>query len=277
MNRNFLYQLILFLCVGSTHAQNDLYDHRLDEEKWGELREGIRYEGQENGPGREWTYDSKKDYENAKKKYETGGGSGNGSGSGNGNQNGNGGTGQGNGGNKNGGSAREYESSESYQEPSSSSSISVGGLNVFGYIMIGVFVIALAFLIYYMFVNRQTGGTKVGAPIELEEINPSEIPLTELERLLREAIAKGDYRGAIRIYFIFIIRDLSEKRWISWQKEKTNFHYLREMSGKNEFDDFNRSVSFFEIIWYGKREIDLTKFEQIRPSFTRFLDKLGVK
>ena len=128
-----------------------------------------------------------------------------------------------------------------------------------------------------MFVNRQRDGAKVGAPIELEEMHPSEIPLSELERLLKEALAKGDYRGAIRIYFIFIIRDLSDKKWISWQKEKTNFHYLREMSGKNEFDDFNRSVSYFEIIWYGKREIDSAKFEQIRPSFTRFLDKLGVK
>ena len=67
------------------------------------------------------------------------------------------------------------------------------------------------------------------------------------------------------------------KNWISWEKEKTNFHYLREMTGKNEFDDFNKSVSYFEIIWYGKRDLDVSKFEQIRPNFTSFLDKLGVK
>jgi hypothetical protein len=279
LSRNFLYSLISILFVGAIHAQNegnDLYDHRLDEEKWGELREGIRYEGQKNGPGREWTYNSKADYEKAKRAYEKGGGSGTGGGNGNGSGN-ESGTGQGNGGNQNGGSQRPQESSDYHQESTPSSTISTGNFGFFGYIMIGIFVVALAFLIYYMFVNRQKDGAKVGAPLELEEINPSEIPLTELERLLREAISKGDYRGAIRIYFIFIIRDLSTKKWISWQKEKTNFHYLREMSGKNEFDDFNRSVSYFEIIWYGKREIDSAKFEQIRPSFTRFLDKLGVK
>lgn len=268
LNKYFTYYF-LFL-VGTIYAQNggaDLYDHRLNEEKWSELREGIRYEGQEQGPGREWTYDSKKDYEQAKKKYGNGG---------SGNQGG--GNGEGTGGNENGGSYQPQESDDyEYQEPPSNYSFNSAGLGVFGYILIGIFVIALAFLIYYMFVNRQRDGAKVGAPVELEEMHPSEIPLSELERLLKEALAKGDYRGAIRIYFIFIIRDLSDKKWISWQKEKTNFHYLREMSGKNEFDDFNRSVSYFEIIWYGKREIDSAKFEQIRPSFTRFLDKLGVK
>jgi hypothetical protein len=128
-----------------------------------------------------------------------------------------------------------------------------------------------------MYVNTPKKGKKINSVFEFEEINPIEIPLTELQRLLKEAIANGYYRGAVRIYFIFIIRDLAAKNWIDWEKDKTNFHYLREMSGKKEYEDFNRSVSYFEIIWYGKRELDATKFEQIKPNFTRFLDKLGVK
>jgi len=145
-----------------------------------------------------------------------------------------------------------------------------------GYVLLIIFVLALIALIFFMFINSERKGKKVGEAIELEEINPTEIPLSELEKLLKEAIDKGDYRGAVRIYFIFIIRDLSDKEWIQWEKEKTNFHYLREMAGKTEFDDFNRSVSYFEIIWYGKREIDAGKFEEIKPNFTTFLKKLGV-
>jgi len=267
---HIILSLSFFATANAQQGENDLYDHRLNENKWDELREGIRYEGQKEGPGREWTYESKKDYEKAKRQFSEGG---------NGDGESGGGNGQGNGGSQNGGSSRQQPESSSDYEPSSprSSPSLGGGLGVLGYILIALFIIALAFLIYYMFVNRQKDGAKVGKPIELEDINPAEIPLTELERLLKEALAKGDYRGAVRIYFIFIIRDLSEKRWITWQKEKTNLHYLREMSGKNEFDDFNRSVSYFEIIWYGKRELDATKFEQVRPNFTRFLEKLGVR
>ncbi|MBK6527473.1 MAG: hypothetical protein IPG07_19110 [Crocinitomicaceae bacterium] len=37
--------------------------------------------------------------------------------------------------------------------------------------------------------------------------------------MLQEALARADYRGAVRIYFIFIVRDLSQKNWINWEKE----------------------------------------------------------
>ena len=76
-------------------------------------------------------------------------------------------------------------------------------------------------------------GAKVGEALPIDEVNPVDIPLTELQRLLKDALDQGDYRGAIRIYFIFILRALSKKKWIQWEKEKTNFSYLVEMR-KNE-------------------------------------------
>ena len=272
MNK-LLMIISIFIVAFSVRAQSDghdLYDHDLDENKWERIRDGIRYEGNENGAGRQWTYESNKEYNEAKREKGT---SNNGNGSGNG-------TGNGNGTGGNGDGASEYpDQNESYDyEPAPTmNGPSMQGLGAIGYVLMGIFILALIFLIYYMYVNTPKSGKKINTVFELEDVNPTEIPLTELQRLLQEALAKGDYRGAVRIYFIFIIRDLSKKNWIQWEKEKTNFHYLREMSGKNEYDDFNASVSYFEIIWYGKRELDASKFEQIKPNFTRFLDKLGVK
>lgn len=259
---------------------DDLYDHGLDQQKWKEIRDGIRYEGQEQGPGRQWTYESQDEYNRERRKFGDGQGSGGSGGSGG---NGNGGNGGGSGNpddwrDGDGASTRVPDYSPPPPPPQSVSVPSFGGLGFIGYILIGVFVGLLIFLIYYLFVNAEKKGAKVTAePINFDEVNPTEIPLTELQRLLQEALARKDYRGAIRIYFIFIVRDLAEKRWIVWEKEKTNFHYLNEMQGKNGFEDFNVSVSYFEVIWYGKREIDADKFEKIRPKFTTFLDKLGVK
>lgn len=264
--------LITYLLIGTlSWAQEGekLYDHDLDEQKWQKLREGIRYEGAENGPGREWTYESQEEYNEARRKYgEEGDGRG-GSGSGDGNGYGNG-----------DGASDRPSQSQSYQEsspPPSTSSPSVGGLGAFGYIFMVLMIIGLAILLYYLFVNAPRDGKKITPLTDIEDLDPTEIPLSELQRLLQEALEKGDYRGAVRIYFIFIIRDLAEKRWINWEKEKTNMHYLREMTGKAEFEDFNRSVSYFEIIWYGKRDIDSAKFEQIKPNFTRLLARLGVE
>ncbi len=265
MNRLLLYIVFMFIAFAG-HTQNgsdsgeELYDHRLDESKWTELRDGIRYEGDEDGPGRRWTYENDQDFRDAD--GETGGGNGengNRDGLGSGNQDG----------------AKNLN--ENRRQTTSSRSGGFAGLGILGYILIAAFIVGLVILLYYMYVNNETDGKAVNMEFDLDEVNPTEIPLTELEKLLKEALERKDYRGAVRIYFIFIVRDLSQKGWINWQKEKTNFHYLREMTGKKEFDEFNRSVSFFEIIWYGKREVDLKKFEEIKPIFTNLLNKLGVK
>jgi len=262
---------LLFLAGFSFGQDDEMYDHGLDQDKWQDIRDGIRYEGQEEGPGRQWTYESSEEYERERRNYEGGGSGGNGYGGGGGDG----------GGNRYDGSERPQR--QNYEPPPSNSTYSApsfGGFSVFGYILLAAFAVGLMFLIYYLFVNAERRGKKVKVErgiINIEDVNPIEIPLTELQRLLQEALANKDYRGAVRIYFMFIVRDLAEKNHIKWEKEKTNFHYLREMSGKNEFNDFNVSVSYFEIIWYGKRELDADKFEQVKPNFTRFLDKLGVK
>jgi hypothetical protein len=270
-----IYIALLFWTGLSFGQGDEIYDHGLDQNKWQDIRDGIRYEGQEEGPGREWTYESNEEYQRELGEYERGEGSGNG------------GNGYGGGGGE--GSGDRYDGAESrprenYSPPPRSSSNysapNFGNLSWLGYLLLIVFGLGLVYLIYYLFVNTERKGSRIKIGVDefnIEDVNPIEIPLTELQRLLQEAIDRKDFRGAVRIYFIFIVRDLAEKKHIKWEKEKTNFHYLREMSGKNEFHDFNVSVSYFEIIWYGKRELDADKFEQVKPNFTRFLDKLGVE
>lgn len=255
-------------------SQNDdLYDHGLDQNKWEDIRNGIRYEGQKEGPGRQWTYENDKAYQKELKKYKNGSKD----------SGGNGNSAQGDSYQSGDGAGNRPTSSTNYTPPPKLPKPKINfpnfnGLGVLGYVFLIVFIVAIAFLIYYLFVNTERKGAKVKSkPINFEEVDPTEIPLTELELLLQKALNEGDYRGAIRIYFIFIVRGLAQRNWISWKKEKTNFHYLREMEGKEEYNDFNTSVSYFEFIWYGKRNIDAAKFEEIKPKFTHFLDKLGIK
>lgn len=261
---NKLTVILLLISIGAFGQSKDLYDHGLNENKWKDLREGIRYEQRENSLGKEWTYESKEEYEEERRRFESGDGSGNGSGAGDGAGN----------------RPNENSQKRDYVPPPETTEIDspdFSGLGPIGYILLGIFIIGIAVLIFFLFMNGERKGAIVGAPLQIDEVNPTEIPLTELERLLKEALDRGDYRGAIRIYFIFIVRDLAKKNWIAWEKEKTNMHYLREMSNRAEFEDFNFAVSYFEIIWYGKREIEKTRFELIQPKFTKLLSKLGVK
>lgn len=236
-----------------------IYEHNLDEEKLSELKESIRHLSRK--PER-WTYDTDKEYNEAVWKYERDKGSDK---------------------NNKSGDESAYESPELKQKDSdidfpdfSLPRLNLGPVGkVILYIVLGGI---LAALIYFLFISSdfKRNGKKYES-IELEDLSPAEIPRTELERLLEEALNQKNYRKAVRIYYLFILKDLSEREWIEWEKQKTNMHYVIEMNGKNEAPAFSKVVTYFEFIWYGKRDISENQFRSIQPNFTELLSTLNIK
>lgn len=157
-------------------------------------------------------------------------------------------------------------------------SFNSGGMGTFTSILLYTLLAAfLSFIIYILFVNTTISdkGAKV-KKIELEKA-PVEISKSELEIMLEKALEDNDFRLAVRIYFIFILKDLSEKKWIVWKKEKTNISYLMEMRGKKQYELFNESVSIFELVWYGNYAISKKDYTAIEPKFKTLLQELAKK
>jgi hypothetical protein len=150
------------------------------------------------------------------------------------------------------------------------------GIGPFGSIVLyTLLALFLGFIIYYLFVNTQISDT--GRKIEELELEraPVEISKSELEVMLEQALANDDYRLAVRIYFIFTLKDLSEKKWIKWKKEKTNLSYLLEMRGKKQYELFDESVSIFELVWYGDYKINHQDYSSIESKFKVLLKELA--
>ena len=135
-------------------------------------------------------------------------------------------------------------------------------------------IVGLAVLVFFLFfkASQDQGRKKIHG--DIEGIKPTEIPKSELELLLDDALAKEDYREAIRIYFIFTIRGLIKKDWIEWEKEKTNFSYLTEMRGNQYETQFESCVSVYEIVWYGERDISKEEFKILEPRFKNLVSNL---
>lgn len=172
---------------------------------------------------------------------------------------------------------KEKTSSKSHRSvnrDNSSVNVGSGALSFMQVLLIIIGVVLLAFLIYYLFMRYQSDNDGATVSTNFDDMAPSEIPKTELERRLEEALGRGDYREAVRIYFIFIIKDLSNKRWISWEKRKTNISYLIEMRSRPQYDLFNKSVSVFEVVWYGNYSIDKKSFEEVEPTFKKLLESI---
>ena len=262
---NKLFIFIIFLFSANGFGQ-ELYDHDLDENKLQDLKSNIRHLSQE--PQR-WTYDSEKEYTEALEKYQK--------------QNSE--DGDVKNGNGKGNSIKEkgYESPEASRSQQSDTNLDfdMPNLNlgpvgtVILYIVLGGI---LAVLVYFLFISsayKKNG--KTYTPLDLEETAPADIPKTELERLLEEAIRNKHYRKAIRIYYLFILKDLSEREWIQWEKQKTNMHYVLEMQSKKEGKAFNTVVTYFEFIWYGKRDISEHQFKRVQSNFLELLKSLNIK
>lgn len=97
------------------------------------------------------------------------------------------------------------------------------------------------------------------------------IPESELDRLLREALERNDYRLAIRIHYLMAIKELSQQSLIHWRKEKTNFDYVRELSSTPLYNGFMEITLLFERVWYGDRIINEQRFNDINLTFRNFL------
>lgn len=98
---------------------------------------------------------------------------------------------------------------------------------------------------------------------------------SDLERYLREAIAAGNFKLAVRIYYLMVLKGLQEKGLITWKKNKTNFDYLMEVAQHPQFSQLNQSTLIYEYVWYGDKQIAASQFTSISVSFLGLIEKIG--
>lgn len=154
--------------------------------------------------------------------------------------------------------------------------VSVGGdMGFLQYVLFVLLAVLLGFLIYQLFFKFSFDDKGSKVIDDFEELAPTQIPKSELEIMLEKALANDDFRGAIRLYFIFIIKVLNEKEWIRWEKKKTNFSYLIEMRGKPQYESFIDAVSIYEFVWYGNYNVKKEDFSSLEPKFKGLLNNLN--
>lgn len=132
---------------------------------------------------------------------------------------------------------------------------------------------AVMVVLYLIFKNRSQSDKKVIVDVE-NDWNPEVITKTELELKLEAAMENGDYRECVRIYFTFILKELIRKSWISWKKDKTNYHYLLEMQKRPNRHAFAECVRIYDLVWYGEYEIDRDNFSVLQPQLENYYKSL---
>lgn len=144
--------------------------------------------------------------------------------------------------------------------------------NIFTVIVIGI----LVFLLYLLLRNKVFNFDKKITNKELYQVfdENADISNLDLDSIFCKVMLEQNYRLAIRIRFLMVLKVLVSQEYLRWEKDKTNGDYIRELSKTNLILDFKHLVFIFERIWFSDVEINASDFSILNPSFTNFISKL---
>ncbi len=94
------------------------------------------------------------------------------------------------------------------------------------------------------------------------------------EEQIRSAIARNDYRLAIRLWFLRTLKSFSDKELVNWKIDKTNSDYYYELSGTNYQQEFGDVSKLYDYIWYGEFPVDENSYRKAEEKFHELNKKL---
>lgn len=143
-------------------------------------------------------------------------------------------------------------------------------------IVIVLAIVAIVFLLRALIGRDFKRNKKIdtGQKITVEELE-DRLEEAALTPLIEQALKAGDYRLAVRLYYLSVLQCFSQKKLITWKKDKTNREYLRELSSTAFYDSFRNITGVFERVWYGQHALDARQYARLEPQFTDLLKALN--
>ncbi len=139
------------------------------------------------------------------------------------------------------------------------------------------YVLCLAGLVYVILRLLDVDATKLFYRREKEEglkfqdALHDNIHSINFEEEITRALQEKDYRKAIRLRYLFALKELADRQVIRWQPGKTNAEYLQEVS--SEYQSVLNDLSYYYMYtWYGNFSADEPLYRRVENMFYQ-LDK----
>ncbi|MGJ8732140.1 MAG: DUF4129 domain-containing protein, partial [Cellulophaga sp.] len=119
--------------------------------------------------------------------------------------------------------------------------------------------------------------------INLAKKNLSNVTLSEeehiiknedIQQLIKNALEDKNYRLAVRYYYLYILKIMSEKELIDWQLQKTNDDYQKELSQSKYATPFVTITRLYDYVWYGDFTIDESKYNKAAEEFIKLQNSI---
>jgi hypothetical protein len=171
------------------------------------------------------------------------------------------------------------EDEEEKEEASENTPLSIppwGGavLKIVSYVVI----IAIVVLLLYHVIRNVSFDTKINrTAVQANAADDSveNIEEADIDGLLEQARTAGNFKLAVRFYFLSILKKLNDSGMIVWKRDKTNRDYLYELFSRNYyFEEIKRLTNSYEEVWYGEHVLTKESFQVLTTDFEKVHEKL---
>lgn len=143
------------------------------------------------------------------------------------------------------------------------------GWEIFKYALIVTCIVLIVFLLLKNNIRALFYGKGASVHIDFKEFE-EDLHLINFDDLIEDALVKKDFRKAVRLHFLRLLKELTDHNLIKWQIDKTNKDYTMELVN-SRYDSLFKELAFtYEYIWYGDFQLDETSFKNAIAKFKEF-------
>lgn len=136
-----------------------------------------------------------------------------------------------------------------------------------------IVVAAAIFFIVFLLLKNDARSLfyRKGAAVSVDFMESvDDIQEIDFDKRIAEEVARRDFRKAVRLYFLKIIKELNQHHLINWKQDKTNTDYLKELRNGSYYQQFAELSKLYEYIWYGDFRLDEANFLTVIQKFNQF-------
>lgn len=139
--------------------------------------------------------------------------------------------------------------------------------------IIHALIIGGALLLFILALRRAVFTSALrGKPMRASTVNDvhAELEREDLDALAAEAERAGEWRRAVRLRYLQVLRHCIDRGLLQWRPEHTDRDYTRQLSDPAQRNAFGGIVFTFQWVWYGDAALDADRYALLIAPFRAF-------
>lgn len=134
-------------------------------------------------------------------------------------------------------------------------------------------ILAVIIMIIKIIINKEGGWIfkKDAKKIKTTTYFEEDIHSINFKDIITKEKNNNNLRICVRYYYLWLLKSLSDRCIINWDKEKTNSDYIYEISNPKIKEEFEFLSYIYDYCWYGEFEITSADFEKVEAHFKNAL------